>query len=131
MSIPDFDIVAKELARSLGSMRFFADKSSPIEYVELLRLIPVVRHDDTVPLTVDLAPEAPELDIALVRIHTENAAPTYQLPIAWLPAPRRAPRVRCWCRPRVWWATTPWLTLKPLVHWGKSSPPPVDWLISP
>nr|WP_120491932.1 phosphotransferase [Corynebacterium lactis] len=73
MSIPTADLIATELAQSLPKMRFFADKTSTIESVEVLSLEPVVRADAA----------SPDIDIALVRVHTASASPTYQLPIAW------------------------------------------------
>ncbi|MDU4703709.1 MAG: hypothetical protein E6Y11_03085, partial [Corynebacterium sp.] len=73
MTIPTADFIAEELADTLVKMRFFADKVSDIDHVEILALDPVLRDN----------PDSPDVDIALVRVHTAHSAPTYQLPIAW------------------------------------------------
>lgn len=73
MTFPTADFISQELAETLVKMRFFADKASAIDRVEILSLDPVIRDHAT----------APDVDIALIRVHTDSAAPTYQLPIAW------------------------------------------------
>ncbi|MBC6830585.1 hypothetical protein HMPREF2547_09955 [Corynebacterium sp. HMSC055G02] len=73
MTIPTVEFIAEELAETLVKMRFFADKVSDIDHVEILALDPVLRDN----------PDSPDVDIALVRVHTAHSAPTYQLPIAW------------------------------------------------
>lgn len=73
MSTPTADLIATELAQTLPKMRFFADKASDIDHVEILALDSVLRD----------VPETPDVDIALIRVHTADATPTYQLPIAW------------------------------------------------
>lgn len=73
MTIPTADLIAHALAETLPRMRFFADKTSAIDHVEILSLEPAVRDHET----------SADIDILLIRVHTEASAPTYQLPIAW------------------------------------------------
>ncbi|MFC3849963.1 phosphotransferase [Corynebacterium hansenii] len=73
IELPDVDLIASELVRTLPAQRFFADKATGIDRLEILVREPAVRGDA----------ESPDVDILFVRVHCGDAAPAYLLPIAW------------------------------------------------
>ena len=96
MTIPTADFIAEELADTLVRMRFFADKVSDIDHVEILALDPVLRDN----------PNSPDVDIALVRC----TPPIPHRPISCPSLGRRtSPRATSspyWFAPRASSATT-------------------------
>ncbi|MGV3115235.1 maltokinase N-terminal cap-like domain-containing protein [Corynebacterium freneyi] len=72
-SLPDVDLIASELTRTLPAQRFFADKAAGIDRLEVLVQAPVVRG----------VSDAPDVDVLFVRVHSGDASPAYLLPIAW------------------------------------------------
>ncbi|MEJ6020059.1 maltokinase N-terminal cap-like domain-containing protein [Corynebacterium sp. H113] len=73
VEIPSTDLIAAELAHTLPSLRFFADKAADIEAIEIIDSSPAIRDHAT----------APDVDMVIVAVRTAAASPTYQLPIAW------------------------------------------------
>lgn len=72
-ALPDTDLIASELTRTLPAQRFFADKAGGIDALDILVHVPVVRG----------VPDCPDVDLLFVRVHSGSAAPAYLLPIAW------------------------------------------------
>ena len=52
MTIPTAEFIAEELAETLVKMRFFADKVSDIDHVEISRLTPYCATIPTVPMSI-------------------------------------------------------------------------------
>lgn len=72
-TLPDADLIASELVRTLPLHRFFADKAAGIDGLDVLVHAPAVRGDT----------ESPDVDLLFVRVHSGGASPAYLLPIAW------------------------------------------------
>ena len=71
--LPDTDLIASELTRTLPLQRFFADKAAGIDGLEVLVQAPAVRGDA----------ESPDADVLFVRVHAGDASPAYLVPVAW------------------------------------------------
>lgn len=71
--LPDADLIAAELARTLPQQRFFADKAAGIDGIDILVRTPAIRGIDG----------APDVEILFIRVHAGDASPAYLLPIAW------------------------------------------------
>ncbi|MBV7295758.1 phosphotransferase [Corynebacterium sp. TAE3-ERU12] len=70
---PDTAVIASELARTLPGHRYFADKASTLNKVEVVIQEPLLPATET----------HPAVDLLFVRAHVDGGTPAYQLPIAW------------------------------------------------
>lgn len=76
MNRPDNDLITTELARTLPTQRWFADKAAALEGIDVLV------HDQAAATFTTAAGETP-IDLLFIRVRTNTATAAYLLPVAW------------------------------------------------